>query len=74
MFKHYIKDMKVCLVEILDSRNYEPIGHCYINWLTHMKSIEDNQPIYEKDQKISEYEENISISKKYFLPFIDEES
>jgi hypothetical protein len=52
MFKHYIKDMKVCLVEILDSRNYEPIGHCYINWLTHMKSIEDNQPFYEKDQKI----------------------
>jgi hypothetical protein len=27
-----------------------------------------------KIRKSGEYEENISISKKYFLPFIDEES
>ncbi len=56
MFKHYLKDMKVCLVEVLDSRNYEPIGHSYINWLTYMKSTEDNQPMVEKDEKANKYE------------------
>ena len=55
MFKHYLKDMRVCLVEILDDRNYEPIGHCYINWLTHMRPIDDAQMFVDKVKSNDSY-------------------
>jgi hypothetical protein len=73
MFKHYLKDMKVCLVEVLDARNYEPIGHSYINWLTYMKSTEDNELLTEKDENPNKYEQATKPLKRYYLPFLDEE-
>jgi hypothetical protein len=39
MFKQYLKDMNTCVIGIYDSRNYEPIGHFYLNFLMYMKSI-----------------------------------
>lgn len=35
-------------LEIVDNRNYKPVGIAYLNWLTHLRSIEDKQTYIDK--------------------------
>jgi hypothetical protein len=41
-------DCKVTEIEIVDSRNYEPIAFAYLNWVTYLKVMGDKQMYADK--------------------------
>lgn len=69
-FKHYLVDSKATQIEIVDSRNYKPIAFAYLNWLTHLRPMEDKQVYVDKQDG---YGRENNGTRKYFLPFYDEQ-
>lgn len=67
-FKHYLIDSKATQIEIVDSRNYKPIAFAYLNWLTHLRPMEDKQ-IY-VDNQDGNNRDKTSV-RAFYLPFYD---
>lgn len=70
VFKQYLIDTRISSVEVVDSRNYKSIAVGFINWLSILRSIND-QTLQLPPKKNRESEED--IENGFYLPFFDEE-
>jgi hypothetical protein len=68
-FKQYLIDTRITKIEVVDSRNYKCIGTTYINWLSILRTIND-QTVYKMKKNVRDEEYN---DNSYYLPFYDEE-